>query len=201
MSAVGASLFCDPVGPVAAYEGLPAPDLILVTHQHGDHFSPETLSGLVADKTQLVTSPSVHALLPEPLKGRARALANGEETTIGDIGILALPAYNMTQGRETYHPKGRDNGYLVSFAGRRIYIAGDTEDTPEMRALTAIDIAFLPMKLPYTMGIEQAASAVAAFAPGYVYPYHYKDSDTEAFASLVKQSGVASQVVLRDWYS
>ena len=111
-----------------------------------------------------------------------------------------MPAYNTTPDRLQYHPKGRDNGYVLTIGGLRVYIAGDTEDTPEMRALTDIDIAFLPMNLPYTMTIEQAAEAVAAIQPGEVYPYHSKGSDIDAFASLVAEKAPDTEVLVRNWY-
>ncbi len=200
MALDGMILYNDPVGPVAAYQGLPAPDLILITHQHGDHYSPETLAGLVADRTRVIVNPAVFDMLPAGLRARATSLANGKTTKFGALTINALPAYNLAADRLQYHPRGRDNGYVLSLAGGRIYIAGDTEDTPEMRALSGIDIAFLPMNLPYTMTIEQAAAAVAAFRPEFVYPYHYRGSDTDAFARLVEQGGVGTKAVLRDWY-
>lgn len=196
----GMMVYVDPAGEVAAYADLPAPAYILITHEHGDHYNAETLAGLVAEDTRLVVNPSVHELLPEALKARATAIGNGESTDLGPYTVDAIPAYNTTPERQQYHPEGRDNGYVIVLDGARVYIAGDTEDTPEMRALTGIDLAFLPMNLPYTMTVEQAASAVGAFQPGVVYPYHSRGSDTSAFAELVKASGVNSEVVLHDWY-
>jgi L-ascorbate metabolism protein UlaG (beta-lactamase superfamily) len=200
MSVPGMVIYADPVGGAALYEGLPPPALILVTHEHGDHFDVETLAALVGDNTRLLTNPAVHGMLPEDLKARATAIANGETTTANDIPIAAVPAYNTTADRLQYHPQGRDNGYVLTVAGQRVYIAGDTEDIPEMRALEAIDIAFVPMNLPYTMTVEQAAAGVEAFQPGFVYPYHYGESDTAEFARLVTESGARTDVVLHDWY-
>lgn len=200
MTVPGLTIYNDPVGGPALYKGLPSPDLILITHEHSDHFDIDTLDGLVGKTTRLIVNPRVYALLSTALKAKARALANGESTEESGIKISAIPAYNTTKARLNYHPKGRDNGYLLAVAGKKIYIAGDTEETPEMRALKGIDIAFLPMNLPYTMDINQAAAAVAAFAPKTVYPYHYRGSDTQAFAALVSASGGATKVVLHDWY-
>lgn len=194
-------IYVDPVGGAQAYEGMRPADLILITHEHGDHFEPDTLTSLAGGQTRLITNPAVFEKLPEALKDKADAIANGESTTVMEIGIEAIPAYNTTEDRLQYHPKGRDNGYVLSVDGRRVYIAGDTEDIPEMRALTDIDIAFVPMNLPYTMDVDQAASAVAEFAPKVVYPYHYRGSDPEAFAAKVAEAREDIKVVQGPWYS
>ncbi len=189
-------IYNDPVGEVSAYADYPAPDLILITHEHGDHYNAETLAGLVGENTQIVTNPAVYEMLPEDLKAKASQLANGESTEIGGMTIDAIPAYNMTEDRLQYHPEGRDNGYILGIDGRRVYIAGDTEDIPEMRALEDIYLAFVPMNLPYTMEVEKAADAVNEFQPQFVYPYHYRGSDPEAFASMVE----GSEVRMGPWY-
>lgn len=193
-------IYVDPVGGASAYEGMPDPDLVLITHEHGDHYDPETLAALVGENTQLITNPAVHDMLPEDLKARASAMANGDSMTVGAMSIDAIPAYNTTEDRLEYHPEGRDNGYILGIDGTRVYIAGDTEDTEEMRALEDIDIAFLPMNLPYTMDVEQAAAAVGAFAPGHVYPYHYRGSDIDAFEAGVADEDVDTQVMRGNWY-
>jgi L-ascorbate metabolism protein UlaG (beta-lactamase superfamily) len=200
MRVPGMVIYNDPVGGAGLYEGQPAPQLILVTHQHSDHYDAPTLEALAAGGVPLLTNPAVYEMLPESLKGQATAIANGESTTAGDIGIEAILAYNLTADRLQYHPQGRDNGYVLTIGSNRVYIAGDTEDIPEMRALTGIDIAFVPMNLPYTMTIEQAASAVAEFQPRIVYPYHYGESDVQGFKSLVDASGAGTEVILGDWY-
>ncbi|MCB1354395.1 MAG: MBL fold metallo-hydrolase [Rhodobacteraceae bacterium] len=190
----------DPVGGAELYAGQPAPDLILITHEHGDHLDVPTLEAVVSETTVLVTNPAVHGMLPAALQARATPLANGERTEVGALSIEAIPAYNTTPERLQYHPQGRDNGYLLTAGDTRIYIAGDTEDTPEMRALEDIDIAFLPMNLPYTMTVEQAAAAVAAFRPAEVWPYHYRDSDVEAFAAAVAEGDSGTEVRRGPWY-
>jgi L-ascorbate metabolism protein UlaG (beta-lactamase superfamily) len=196
----GMVIHVDPVGGAEPYAALPPPSLILVTHEHGDHFDVPTLTALTGETTRLLTNPAVHGMLPAELQAKATAIANGESTTADEIAIDAIPAYNTTPDRLQYHPQGRDNGYVLTIGGERVYVAGDTEDIPEMRALTDIAIAFVPMNLPYTMTVEQAASGVAAFAPARVYPYHYGDSDIQAFARLVGESGAGSEVLLRDSY-
>ena len=200
MTVPGLVIYNDPVGGAGLFQGLPPPDLILITHEHPDHYEPATLSALVGQNTALLTNPAVHGMLPADLAGRATAIANGESTTVNGLLIEAIPAYNTTPDRLQYHPKGRDNGYILTVAGSRVYIAGDTEDIPEMRALEGINVAFLPMNLPYTMSVDQAADAVAAFQPGFAYPYHYKGSDTDAFPGLVADAGASTKVVLHDWY-
>ena len=200
MTTPGMTIYCDPVGEASAYSAHPAPDLILITHEHGDHYKADTLAALTGENTKLVTNPAVYAMLPDDLKSKATAIANGETTTVDGMAIEAVPAYNTTPERLQYHPQGRDNGYVLTVDGRRVYIAGDTEDIPEMRAMTDIFIAFVPMNLPYTMDVDQAASAVAAFKPAYVYPYHYRDSDPQAFADKVAASDAETEVVMGPWY-
>jgi L-ascorbate metabolism protein UlaG (beta-lactamase superfamily) len=191
-------IYVDPVGGADAYTDLPAPDLILITHEHGDHYDQPTLDALA--EVPLITNPAVFDMLPEGMQGRAIAMANADTGTILEYDIEAIPAYNITEDRLKYHPKGRDNGYILSIGEKRFLIAGDTEDTPELRALTDIDVAFLPMNLPYTMTVQQAADAVSAFTPTVVYPYHFKDSDVQEFAKLVGESDAETEVVIADWY-
>ncbi|GAB5506897.1 MAG: hypothetical protein Rhirs2KO_20600 [Rhizobiaceae bacterium] len=205
MTAPGVVIYADPVGDPVQYDGYPAPDLILVTHEHGDHYKADTLAALAGDGTRLVTNPAVHAMLPDALKAKATAIGNGESHTEGSVGIEAIPAYNITEGRTQFHPQGRDNGYVLTVDGKRIYISGDTEDIPEMRALTGIDLAFVCMNLPFTMDANQAASAVAEFAPTVVYPYHYRGRDNGTqdpaeFARLLGEAGGEAEVVSGPWY-
>mgnify|MGYP001040527558 CR=1 FL=1 len=193
-------VYADPVGGADPYSGLPRPDLVLITHEHSDHYDADTLQALVGDETRIIANPAVLAMLPAALKDRASSLANGENTTFGPMRIDAIPAYNLTPDRLKFHPKGRDNGYVLSVAGQRIYIAGDTEDIPEMRALEGIDLAFVPMNLPYTMDVAQAASAVAGFQPKVVYPYHYGKSDLDEFERRLTAATNATRVVRGNWY-
>lgn len=205
MTAPSLVVYVDPVGEASAYEGHSAPDLILITHEHGDHYSADTLAALTGDNTVLVVNSAVHGMLPDDLRAKSTAIGNGESHSVGDIAIDAIPAYNTTEGRLQFHPEGRDNGYVLTIDGRRVYIAGDTEDIPEMRALEDIYIAFVPMNLPFTMDANQAASAVAEFGPDFVYPYHYRGrddgtQDPEEFARLLTEAGGESDVVMGPWY-
>jgi len=193
-------IYVDPVGEASAYQAFPGANFILITHEHGDHFNVDLLNVLAGEGTKMVTNPAVFEKLPENLRGIASQLANGEKTEAAGVAIDAIPAYNTTEDRLQYHPKGRDNGYVLSLSGARVYIAGDTEDIPEMRALQDIDVAFVPMNLPYTMTVEQAASAVNEFKPKVVYPYHYQGSDVEQFKKLVEAGGGEIEVRLAKWY-
>jgi L-ascorbate metabolism protein UlaG (beta-lactamase superfamily) len=196
----GQTIYVDPVGGAARFADLPRPDLILVTDIHGDHLDAATLKAVATDKTKLVAPPAVAEQLPAELRARATVLANGQTNTLLGVPIEALPAYNLTPERQKYHAKGRGNGYLLSLGGKRVYLSGDTEDIPEMRALKNIDVAFLCMNLPYTMTVDQAAAAVREFKPKIVYPYHYRGSDLEQFKKLVgNEAGI--DVRLRDWYT
>ncbi len=197
----GKTVFVDPTGGGDAFKDHGKPDLILVTDIHGDHHDQKTLSALRTSETMVVVPAAVAEKMGAD-KGAAKILANGEKATCGEIGIEALPMYNLTEERKKNHTKGRGNGYVLTIGGKRIYISGDTEDIPEMRGLKDIDAAFVCMNLPYTMDVEHAADAVLAFKPKVVYPYHYRGkemSDVEKFKSLVaKDKGI--EVRLLKWY-
>jgi L-ascorbate metabolism protein UlaG (beta-lactamase superfamily) len=202
----GKTIYVDPVGGGKPFADLPKPGVVLVTHVHFDHFDPKTLESVVPARAQvvLVVPKTVAEKLPETLRDKTtmNVLANGEKTEAVGIAIEAVPAYNTTPGKEKFHPKGRDNGYVLTMGGKKVYVAGDTEDTPEMRALEDIDIAFLPMNLPYTMSVEKAAEAIRAFKPKVVYPYHFRrqdgtKSDLEELKRLV---GEGSEIRVREWY-
>jgi L-ascorbate metabolism protein UlaG (beta-lactamase superfamily) len=184
------TVYVDPVGDAAAFSAFPPPDLILITHIHKDHLAPELVAVLKQGKTKIIGSPTVIEQL-----GYGTALRNGESTEALGLDFEAIAAYNTTAERLKFHPKGRDNGYVLSKDGVRLYISGDTEDIPEMRNLRDIDIAFVCMNLPFTMTVEQAASAVNDYRPGVVIPYHYRGkpdmSDVDAFERLVTDSKVS----------
>jgi L-ascorbate metabolism protein UlaG (beta-lactamase superfamily) len=196
----GITIYVDPVGGAARFKNLPVPRLILLTDIHGDHLSKETLEAVSKPNTKIVAPSAVAEQLPSGLRERTTVLTNGQSGEVLGIPIEAVAAYNTTPQRQQFHAKGRGNGYLVALGGKRVYISGDTEDTPEMIALKNIDVAFLCMNLPYTMTVEQAAEAVRAFKPKIVYPYHSRGSDLEKFKTLVG-ADVGVEVRLRDWYA
>jgi len=189
-------IYVDPVGGAALYEGLPAATAILITHGHGDHFDLPTLEA-IAGSAPIITSQEVFDQLPEGLKAQATALANGSGGTLNGIAVSAVPAHNTTADRMNYLPVGVGNGCLITLGDKVVYVAGDTEPTPEMLALTGIAVAFLPMNLPYTMTPEQALEAINTFKPAIVYPYHYGDSDLS-----VLETGINADTELRlaNWY-
>jgi L-ascorbate metabolism protein UlaG (beta-lactamase superfamily) len=199
----GKTIAVDPIGGVAQFASFDRPDLILITHIHGDHLSVDTVKGLAKSSTIIVGPASVAEEFPETDRERITVVANGESVKWGESLIEAIPMYNMTPERKNFHPEGRGNGYVVTLGGTRVYIAGDTEDIPEMRALKDIDLAFVCMNLPYTMDVEAAADAVLEFKPKVVIPYHYRGkggmSDLNAFRSLVAKDPKI-EVRLLDWY-
>ncbi|MHA6300183.1 MBL fold metallo-hydrolase [Devosia sp. CAU 1758] len=192
----GKAIYVDPVGGAERYAALPAPSAILITHGHGDHFDVPTLEAIAGD-APLIVNADVLGKLPESLKARATALANGESGTIIDLPIRAIAAHNITEDRMRYHPVGVGNGYVLTFADKQVYIAGDTEPTEDMLGLTDIAVAFLPMNLPYTMTPAQAVEAINTFKPAVIYPYHYGDSDLGPLETDVDS---ATEVRLRNWY-
>ena len=172
----------DPVSQYADYTKLPKADIILVTHEHFDHLDAKAIKAVSTKHTRIVLNQASRDKL-----GRGDALKNGDSTTVDGIAIRAVPAYNTTPGHEQFHPKGgRDNGYVLRVGGKTVYIAGDTEDIPEMADLKDIDIAFLPMNQPYTMTPQQVAHAVEMIKPKILYPYHFGDTDTNELVTLLK---------------
>ena len=177
-------LHIDPYSTVADYAALPRADLILLTHDHADHLDEKALA--------LVRTPATDIVLPPVCAERVQGgliLKNGETRTVRGITVTAVPAYNLVHHRdngEPFHPRGVGNGYLLDFGDTRLYVAGDTENTPEMAALKDVDIAFLPMNLPYTMTPEMVADAARAFRPRILYPYHYGDTDPQRLVELLR---------------
>jgi L-ascorbate metabolism protein UlaG (beta-lactamase superfamily) len=180
----GKVIYNDPVGQYGDFSKLPKADLILVAHEHGDHFDPGTIRKISKEGTKLVLTPLCAAKVQGGI-----VLKNGEETTVDGIRIEAVPAYNIVHMRSPgmpFHPRGDGNGYILTFGGQRIYVAGDTENIPEMKSLGRIDVAFLPMNLPYTMTPAMAADAARMVRPAILYPYHTTDTDTAKLQPLLK---------------
>jgi len=180
----GKVIHVDPFGQTADYGRLPKADLVLVTHEHFDHMDPRALAAIRGPKTEVVAAKSCAGKIKD-----AVILGNGESTTALGLKIEAVAAYNIVNRRPDgppYHPRGEGNGYVVTVGDKRIYIAGDTENTPEMKALKNIDVAFLPMNLPYTMSPEMVADAAKAFRPAVLYPYHFGETDTSRLVKLLQ---------------
>ena len=197
------TVFVDPYNGAERYTPFGAPDIVLITHTHGDHLDSATLSGLDLSNATLVAPQAVMDATQMQFAER-HTLANGEDWSWQDINIEAIPAYNPPP-KENFHPEGQFNGYVLDWTGERIYISGDTEGVPAMRQLDNIDVAFVCMNLPYTMDIDQAASAVVDFAPAVVYPYHYRNqddtkSDVEEFRRMVSTQNDDIEVRLANWY-
>ncbi|HDQ45527.1 MAG TPA: MBL fold metallo-hydrolase [bacterium] len=180
----GRVIHVDPFTRVSDYDALPRADLILITHEHGDHCDPLAVEKISKAETEIILSRAAFDRL-----GSGVILENGDTATASGIRIEAVPAYNIRHkrdGGEPYHPGGRGNGYVLTFGDRRIYIAGDTENIPEMKTLEKIDVAFLPMNVPYTMTPEMVADAAAAFRPKILYPYHEGDTDPDRLIRLLE---------------
>jgi len=198
IEAGGKVIIIDPAKP-ANFTGLPQADLILVTDIHGDHLDEGLLKAESKADTTIIAPDAVAKMVKEVKI--SKVLANGEKTTWGAWTIEAIPMYNMKRGPaegKLFHDKGRGNGYVLTYGGKRFYFSGDTENIPEMRALKNIDVAFVCMNLPYTMTAEEAADAVKAFHPKVVIPYHYKGQDTTVFKKALDGTGI--DVRLLEWY-
>ena len=200
IQAGGKNIHIDPYSE-GNYRGLPQADLVLITHVHGDHNDPKELARVRQSATVIYAPANVAKTI-----AGAKTIANGDVVDWGDFQIEAVPMYNLVHGPSPgslFHPKGLGNGYVMRYGGKRIYISGDTEATPEFRALQAIDVAFVSMNLPYTMTPAEAADGVKQMNPVVVYPYHYRNGD-KSFQDLrpFKKAfaGTKTEVRLRNWY-
>ena len=193
----GTEIQIDPVGagvrPITDYNQFPKANIILITHEHKDHFEREAIACVRTPATTIYSNTAVYNMFRNSLP-----LKNGDSITYRqDITIKAVPAYNYTEDHTQFHPKGRDNGYILSLDGLRIYIAGDTEDIPEMADIKDIDIAFLPCNQPYTMTIDQLVKAAKTINPKVLFPYHY--SQTPISQAVMKLGGSGIDVRIRDY--
>jgi len=195
IEASGKTIYLDPAQPVK-FSNLPKADLILITDIHGDHMDTDAIREVSGGKTDILAPPAVVQTVTS-----AKPIANGETKSWEGWMIEAVPAYNLKRGPapgKLFHDKGRGNGYVLTYGGKRFYFSGDTEGVPEMRALKNIDVAFVCMNLPYTMPPDEAAEAVKAFHPKVVIPYHYRGSDLAVFQKGLEGTGI--EVRLLDWY-
>jgi len=185
-------IYFDPVRTSGSYDNLPKADLILVTHEHSDHLDIDLINDLRKQGTVLLCSEKAAAKI-----SWAQIMKAGDKNVVGSITVEAVPAYNIVNMRapgQPFHPKGTGNGYVLTIGDKKFYIAGDTENTPEMKALKDIDVAYLPMNLPYTMTPEMVADAAQAFKPKILYPYHYGDTDTNILVNLLKTTDIIVRV-------
>ena len=190
----GKELMIDPVtklgGKTVDYNTMGQADYIFVTHEHGDHFDKEAIRQLTKEGTRLITNQRC-----ADMNGYGEVMANGDKKQVtDDISVEAVPAYNTTEGRQQFHPKGRDNGYILTIDGLRIYIAGDTEDIPEMNNINNIDIAFLPCNQPYTMTTAQLVKAARTVKPKVLFPYHYGQTDVTDTPAQLSGDGIEVRI-------
>ena len=185
----GKEIQIDPVAKLGDrtvdYAAMPKADYIFVTHEHGDHYDAKSIKQLTGEKTQLVMNKRC-----ADMYGAGKVMVNGDKLQLADISVEAVPAYNYTEGHTQFHPKGRDNGYILTIDGLRIYIAGDTEDIPEMSKIKDIDIAFLPCNQPYTMTPDQLIRAAKVIKPKVLFPYHYGQTDVSSLPGILKADGI-----------
>ncbi len=186
----------DPVSMYADFSKLPKADLILVTHEHADHLDPKAIEAVKTPKTTIIINPGfAKTLNPDSAKtlSYATVMRNGETKTVAGITIEAVPAYNPEKPQ--FHPRGNGNGYVLTFGGKRVFVAGDTENVPEIKALRNIDVAFLPMNLPFTMTPEQVADVAKSMRPKILYPYHYGNTDPQLLVNLLRdEEGIEVRV-------
>lgn len=198
------TIYVDPSGGAKMYKGINPPDIVLITDIHGDHLDFKTLDSIDTSKTIFILPEEVAKKLPKKYGSEIVKLQNKQGVHRVGFFISAIAMYNLPENSNAFHPKGRGNGYVLTIDDKQIYISGDTEDIQEMRMLQNIDVAFVCMNLPYTMTVEQAASAVLEFQPKIMYPFHYRGkdgfSDVEAFKNLVNTKNKNIEVRLRKWY-
>jgi L-ascorbate metabolism protein UlaG (beta-lactamase superfamily) len=188
----GKTIHVDPYSSLADYASLPNADIVFLTHEHSDHLDKDALAKLSTDRTITVLT----EICATQIEGGI-VMRNGETQTIDGLKVEAVAAYNLLHTRpngEAFHPKGNGNGYILNFGGTRVYVAGDTENTPEMKSLQNIAVAFLPMNLPYTMTPEMVADAVRAFRPRILYPYHFGKTDTSKIVDLLKGEDIEVRI-------
>jgi L-ascorbate metabolism protein UlaG (beta-lactamase superfamily)/acetyl esterase/lipase len=199
------TIYIDPYNGINAYKGIEAPDLILITHIHQDHLDTVTLNALNTSKAKFIVPQDVADRLPSKFLDKVTVLRNNEKIDLFETSIIAVPMYDLPQQSNSRHLVGKGNGYVLEYGGKRVYISGDTDDIPEMRNLKHIDIGFVCMNQPFTMTIEQAASAVLEFKPKTIYPYHYRNmngfTDIEAFKNIINKNNANIDVRVRNWYA
>jgi L-ascorbate metabolism protein UlaG (beta-lactamase superfamily) len=195
MSYKGFSVQVDPVGKMGQtefdYTQFPKADLILITHEHGDHLSADTIELLSKDDTQILLNAKSRDQL-----GKGEAIANGESRKVGPVGVTAVPAYNISEGRQNFHPKGNGNGYILDFDGFKVYVAGDTEDIDEMASFGPVDVAFLPVNQPYTMTTTQCIEAALTLKPKVLIPYHMSQTDIQEVKTVLDANDSGIEVLL-----
>jgi L-ascorbate metabolism protein UlaG (beta-lactamase superfamily) len=188
----GFIIYIDPVRSSGNYDFFPKADIILVTHEHGDHLDVNLIDTLKKKGTLVLCNANSAAKIPW-----AMVMKDGDRQEFNNIVFEAVPAYNIVNERapgQPFHPKGAGIGYVLTIGGKRIYVAGDTENTPEMKALKNIEVAFLPMNLPYTMTPEMVADAAKAFKPKILYPYHFGETKTDQITILLKDTGIEVRI-------
>jgi len=181
----GKNIYIDPFSRVADYSQLPEADVVLITHEHRDHLDLQALASVRTERTVVVLTEACARQVEGGI-----VMQNGDEHIVNGMRVEAVPAYNLVHKRENgqpFHPRGVGNGYVLTLGDKRVYVAGDTENIPEMKKLQGIHCAFLPMNLPYTMTPEMVADAAQAFQPNILYPYHYGDTDTSKLEELLRE--------------